>query len=221
MSLERTIDVLIVDDHQLIIEGLRSILEDEPGISLCGGVNSGKEAIAFLETHKVDVVLVDVNMPEQSGIKLTSEIKSLFPEVNILTLTMHEDISTITKMVEAGADGYIFKRTNMYEVPEAIRMVARNERYLGKDVQRVMMDSLGARETVNVMSDSDPVSLTSREKEILTLVVKEFSNREIAETLFISERTVETHRRNILTKTKTKSIVGLIKYAIRENIVNP
>ena len=217
----QSIRVLVVDDHQLMIDGLRSILQDEHDVASVDGANSASEALSFLEKNQTDVVLADINMPERSGIDLTRDIKEHYPHIQILALTMHEDISMISKMVEAGASGYILKRTNMNEVLEAIRVVANNGKYLGRDVQEVMMNSLASVEKTNQdEADEGPAPLTTREKEILNLIAKEFSNIEIADKLFISERTVETHRRNIFTKTKTKSIVGLIKYAIKEGLVN-
>ena len=217
----QSIKVLVVDDHQLMIDGLRSILQDEQDVASVDGANSADEALAFLENNQVDVVLADINMPGKSGIDLTKKLKELYPQIQILALTMHEDISMISKMVEAGASGYILKRTNMNEVLEAIRVVSNNGKYLGRDVQEVMMNSLARVEKTNHDEvDEGPAPLTTREKEILNLIAKEYSNIEIADQLFISERTVETHRRNIFTKTKTKSIVGLIKYAIKEGLVN-
>ncbi len=214
------IRVMIIDDHQLIIDGLSSILQDEEDILFVGGANSMEQALELLENQEVDVALADINMPGKSGIEVTRKLKELYPEIQVLALTMHEDISMITRMVEAGASGYILKRTNMNEVLEAIRVVADKGKYLGRDVQALMMENLNSTDHMKVSSGNTPATLTNREKEILNLVAKEYNNSEIAEKLFISERTVETHRRNIFTKTKTKTIVGLIKYAIREGLVS-
>lgn len=216
----KAIQVIVVDDHQLIIDGLKSILQDEKEVSFAGGANSMKEAMALLSQNKVDVALVDISMPEHSGIDVTLKIKKLYPQVQVLALTMHEDITMITKMIDAGASGYLLKRTNMNEVLEAIRVVAANEKYLGREVQAIMMGNLIHKEPENILHPNAPAALTTREKEILSLVSQEFSNEKIAERLFISERTVETHRRNIFTKTDTKSIVGLIKYAIKYELIN-
>ncbi len=212
--------VMIIDDHQLIIDGLSSILQDEEDVLFVGGANSMEQALELLEKQQVNVALVDINMPGKSGIEVTRKLKELYPDIQVLALTMHEDISIITRMVEAGASGYILKRTNMNEVLEAIRVVADKGKYLGRDVQALMMENLNSSDHMKVLTENSPATLTSREKEILNLVAREYNNGEIAEKLFISERTVETHRRNIFTKTKTKSIVGLIKYAIREGLVS-
>ena len=218
MNLEKPIQVLIVDDHQLIIDGLKAIQQDETNVRFAGGANNLAQAIQFIEEHPVDVVLADINMPNGSGIELTAKLKTLKPNIQVLALTMHEDFAMINKMIEAGAAGYILKRTNMNEVLEAIRVVASGGKYLGRDVQAILFHNLADRSTDE--KETVTGTLTSREKEILNLIAKELSNTEIAQKLFISERTVETHRRNIFTKTKTKSIVGLIKYAIANGLIN-
>ncbi|MDY0078041.1 MAG: response regulator transcription factor [Bacteroidales bacterium] len=219
MSQEKTIKVLVVDDHQLIIDGLKSLLQDEADIVFAGGANSMQEAIDFVRDNPVQVVLADINMPEGSGIETTRSLKEIQPDIQVLALTMHEDINMIRKMIEAGASGYILKRTNMNEVLEAIRVVAKGGKYLGRDVQEILFNNMGQPEETTEQTVSAS-KLTQRESEILNLIAKELRNEEIAEKLFISERTVETHRRNIFTKTKTKSIVGLIKYAIANGLID-
>ena len=217
---KRPIQVLVIDDHQLIINGLKSILQDEEDVAFAGGANNMYDAMTFLEQHPVDVVLTDISMPGTSGIEITRKIKELYPEIQVLALTMHEDITMISNMIEAGASGYILKRSNMNEILDAVRVVAEKGKYLSRDVQSILMDNLGSKKAVNELPANTPASLTAREKEILKLIAKELSNEEIANKLFISERTVETHRRNIFTKTKTKTIVGLIKYAIKFGFVS-
>lgn len=212
--------VLVVDDHQLMIEGLKSLLEVEEDIASVAGANSMTEALEFLKSNTIDVILMDINMPGNSGIEATEEIKKLYPSVKVIALTMHDDISIITKMVKAGASGYILKRTNMNEVIDALRIVNSNGRYLSNNAQQIIMDNIGT--STNVADEKEEIkpSLSSREIEVLTLIAKEYNNEQIAEKLFISERTVEAHRRNIFIKTKTKSIVGLIKYAISKGLIN-
>ncbi len=208
------ISVLVVDDHQLIIEGLKSILEYEDDILFSAGANSMQEAIDYLAKDAVDVVLMDINMSNGSGIEATKKIKSLYPNVKVLALTMHDDISIITRMIEAGAAGYILKRTNMNEVVDAIRIVYQKGRYLGIDAQRIIMENIGVSPSFSGEKEEKKPLLTAREIEVLRLITREYNNEEIAQKLFISQRTVEAHRRNIFFKTKAKSIVGLIKYAI-------
>lgn len=213
------IKVLVVDDHQLMIEGLRSLLEDEEDISFVSGANSLSEALNCIKTYKVDVILMDINMPEASGIEATAKIKELYPRVKVIALTMHNDISIITRMIEAGASGYILKRTKMNEVLEAIRVVHENGKYLGRDTQQIIMDNLSSPPDTMESKEEKKSVLSGRETEVLNLIAKEYSNEQIAEKLFISERTVEAHRRNIFIKTKTKTIVGLMKYAIEKGLI--
>jgi len=216
----KPIRVLIVDDHQLMVEGLKSLLEDEEDIAFVAGANSMAETLNFLQNNEIDVILMDINMPDASGIETTEKVKAGFPDIKVVALTMHEDIAVITKMIKAGASGYILKRTNMNEVVEAIRVVYNNGRYLSNVTQKIIMDNLGtAARQDELMEDSKPI-LSTRELEVLNLIAREHSNAQIAEQLFISERTVEAHRRNIFIKTETKSIVGLIKYAINKGMID-
>ena len=213
------ISVLVVDDHQLMIEGLKSLLEYEKDILFSAGANSMQEAMDYLEKHAVDVVLMDINMAGGSGIEATKRVKELYPKIKTLALTMHDDISVITRMIEAGAAGYILKRTKMDEVVDAIRIVHAKGRYLGMDAQRIIMDNMGIAPSQTEPAEEKKPLLTTREQEVLTLIAREYSNEEIANKLFISQRTVEAHRRNIFFKTKTKSIVGLIKFAILNGLI--
>ncbi len=213
------IKVLVVDDHQLMIEGLKSLLEYEDDIKFVGGANSMEETLSFLSGNKADIILMDINMPGGSGIEATARIKELYPKVGVIALTMHDDISIITRMIKAGAAGFVLKRTNMNEVVEAIRIVHNKGKYLSINTQQIVMDNLGtAADLTEIKEDTRP-SLSAREIEVLNLVAREFSNEEIASKLYISERTVEAHRRNIFIKTKTKSIVGLMKYAINKGLI--
>ncbi len=212
------IKVLVVDDHQLMVEGLKSLLECEPDIVFSGGANSMDETLTFLKDHEVDVILMDINMPGGSGIEATEIIRKQYPHVRVIALTMHDDISIITRMVKAGASGFMLKRTNMNEVIEAIRTVHSKGKYLSFNTQQIIMDNLGTPEE-NEHAEEPKPTLSSREIEVLNLVAKEYSNEQIAEKLFISERTVEAHRRNIFIKTKTKTIVGLMKYAISTGLI--
>lgn len=213
------IRVLIVDDHQLMIEGLKVLLEDEESISKVYGANSSDMAFVLLEKYEIDVVLMDVNMPKVTGIEVTELIKEKFPNIKVVALTMHDDISIITKMIKAGASGYLLKRTQMNEVLEAIKTVYYNKKYLSNNTQKIIMDNLmSADELLNEDKDEKPI-LSARELEVLKLIAQEYTNEEIGEKLFISERTVEAHRRNIFIKTKTKSIVGLMKYAIINGLI--
>ena len=208
---------MVVDDHQLIVNGLSSLVEEEKDICFCGGANTWSQAKEILEKGKIDVALVDINMPGMSGVEMTREIKSRFPRVQVLALTMHEDFAMIQKMISAGASGYILKRTHLEEVLDAIREIKEKGKYLGGDVQEILLEGIKVPEEKQTGGQS--ISLSKREQEVLNLLARELSNEEIAERLFISERTVESHRRNIFIKTKTKSVIGLIKYAIKNELI--
>lgn len=212
------ISVLVVDDHQLMIEGLKSLLEVEENIGSVSGANNFQETMEFLQNNPVDVVLMDINMPEVSGIETTQKIKEIHPSTKVIALTMHDDISIITKMIKAGASGYVLKKTNMTEVIDALKIVHKGGKYLSMTTQNIIMDNLMSPDELMEAKENKPV-LSSREMEVLKLIAKEYSNEQIGNELFISERTVEAHRRNIFIKTKTKSIVGLMKYAIQEGLI--
>lgn len=202
-----------------MIEGLKVLLEDEESISKVYGANSSDMAFELLEKYEIDVVLMDVNMPKVTGIEATELMKEKFPNIKVVALTMHDDISIITKMIKAGASGYLLKRTQMNEVLEAIKTVYHNKKYLSNNTQKIIMDNLmSADDFLKDEKDEKPI-LSARELEVLKLIAQEFTNEEIGEKLFISERTVEAHRRNIFIKTKTKSIVGLMKYAIINGLI--
>lgn len=216
---DKPIRVLIVDDHQLMVEGLKSLLEYEESITYVAGANSVEQAQELLKEKVFDVLLMDINMPKTSGIEATHLLKKEFPDLKIIALTMHDDITIITKMVRAGASGYVLKKTNMNEVIDAIHIVFNNGKYLSVNAQNVVMENLlSPSDLLNEKETKKPV-LSTRELEVLKLIAKEYSNEKIGEKLFISERTVEAHRRNIFIKTKTKSVVGLIKYAIKEKLI--
>jgi len=211
--LKKKIQVLVVDDHQLIIEGLKNVFENESSMSFAGGVNSVEDAIRFIENSPVDVVLTDINMPGQSGIELTRIVKQRFSHIEVLALSMHNEIGMISDAVEAGVSGYLLKRTDMNEVLEAIKTVANKDIFLGKDIQQTILEyQKSSRPTINVLEDIK-VTLTSREKEVLEHIIEGLSNQQIAQKLLIREHTVESIRRNILIKTKTSNPDVLRKYS--------
>jgi len=214
-----TINLFLVDDHKLFLEGLISILNEKPGLKVIGYACSASEYFSMADEVQPDVILVDVNMPEMSGIELTHLIKENNPQAKILALTMYEDPIYIQKMVHSGVNGYILKSANIKELETAIRMVSKGENYLAQDIQKIVMDKIGYIESFEDFDSFNKNKLSKREIQIVSLIAREFSTQEIAEKLHISERTVETHRKNILAKTNAKSIVGLVKYAIREGLV--
>ncbi len=214
MELEHQ-NILIVDDHQMFIDGLKSLLRKQDTFIVAAEALNGKEALAIIENIKIDIILCDISMPEMNGIELTKIVKEKFPEIKIIILSMHNDSSVISDIMMAEAEGYILKNTGKKELFDALTKVANSGTYYSDGVLSVM------RQTIKV--DKKVVEeiklLSEREIEILKLIVEELSSEQIAEKLFISKRTIDTHRINILTKTNCKTIVGLIKFAIRNKLI--
>ncbi|WP_460546923.1 response regulator [Hymenobacter daeguensis] len=212
------VNVLLVDDHQMVIEGIKTLLKSDQAVRVVAQANSGAEALRRLHDHpEVQVALVDLNMPGMSGVELTQRIRTAFPAVRVLALSMFHDHASIMEVLEAGGLGYLLKNTTKAELSAAIADVAAGRTHYSQEVGQTLLQHL---EVPGQRSAAPPVvELTAREKEILRLVADEKSNQAIAEALFISERTVETHRKNILTKTSCKSVIGLIQYAIKHKLL--
>ncbi len=162
-------------------------------------------------------------MPDISGIELTKKIKEHKPAARILAVTMYDDYRYIEKMIKSGASGYILKAANLKELITAINTVAKGEKFLGNEIQQVLFNKIGSDDRMKTEAERqqhDKALLSKREIEILSLIAKEYNNQQIAEKLFISERTVETHRKNIFSKTKVRTVIGLVKYAIKQGLID-
>ena len=216
---KESIRLIIIDDHQLSRDGIKALLSDIEFNATVEVAESGDEALLLFETQIFDVALVDINMPGMSGIQLTCEIKKNYPVTKVIALSMYDDHTYISKMIEAGASGYILKNINIEDLIEAINTVIKGNFYLSKDIQKVIDEHVAPANESYKTVKSNIIHLSYREQEILNLIAKEFTNEQIAQQLFISERTVETHRKNIFIKTKQKTIVGLIKYAIENKLL--
>jgi DNA-binding NarL/FixJ family response regulator len=216
------IRILIVDDHQIMIDGIKSMLSKEPGIIVIAHANNGKQAIELLEKIEVDVILMDVEMPIMNGIDATTLITKKHPNVNIIALTTYDEKSIINIMLKAGAKGYILKNINRNILVDAIHRVADGIPYHGTDVSIALAkDSLNEKAKIpntdnNIITDS---ILSKREIEILKLIVNGSSNKEIGDILFISPKTVETHRNNIMKKLDVHNTASLVKKAIKSGLV--
>ncbi|MFA8437234.1 MAG: response regulator [Marinifilaceae bacterium] len=211
------IKIAIADDHQMFREGIKALLEKEKNISVCGDASNEEELIKILEHEVPDVVLMDIDMGQTSGIDLTKKIKSLHPDINVLAVSMHGDSTYVVKMMDAGAGGYILKNAGKEEMLKAIGCIAEGATYLSKEVSKVLLESLSKPQKLK--SNKNQISLTRREVEVLKLIAQEYSNAEIAEQLFISVRTVDTHRRNLIEKLGAKNTAGLVKYAFKNNLI--
>ncbi|RAK66985.1 response regulator transcription factor [Hymenobacter edaphi] len=213
-----TIPVLLVDDHQLVLEGVRVLLQNEPDLHIAATASSGVEALRQLAAHpEVRVAVVDLNMPQMSGVQLTQAIRASHPAVRIIVLSMFHDHTSVQEVLAAGGAGYLLKNTTAHELTAAVRRVAAGRTYFNAEVGATLLEHLDVPAARGAAEQ--PATLTAREQEILQLIAGEYSNAAIAEKLFISERTVETHRRNIFTKTKSKSIIGLIQYALKHKLI--
>jgi DNA-binding NarL/FixJ family response regulator len=214
------IRLLIADDHRMLIDGIKALLRDAEDITVVAEAGNGAEVMTLLETTPVDLVLMDINMPVMNGIEATTHIGRLYPHIRVIALTMHSERTFISRVLKAGAAGYVLKNTGKPELLHAIRRVAVGETYFSSEVASVMMEQF----MPNVLSRSRNAprelvhELTKREVEILKLIAQEMTNNEIAERLFISMYTVETHRKNLIRKTGVKNTVGLVKYAMQQGL---
>ena len=209
--------VLLVDDHPLVGEGVRALLRLDAWVCVVAAVTTGAEALQQLrQLRRVDVALLDMHMPLMSGVELVRFIRLEFPHVRLLALSMAFDEASVQEVLDAGAAGYLLKNVLGPELCTAIRRVAAGHSYFCSEVATMLLDQLlpPAR-----LPQNQPVFLTPRETEILHLIAQEKLNLHIADQLHISERTVETHRKNIFTKTGCKSVVGLLQYALRHKLL--
>jgi DNA-binding NarL/FixJ family response regulator len=210
------INIIIADDHKIFREGLAELLSKSEDLNVLGDAGNRDEILALLLTKDVHVVIMDIDMGETSGIALTREIRSANPEIRILALSMHGEKNYIVKMLEAGASGYILKNAGKEEMINAIRTVANGDTFLSSQVSARLIDHITNPEK---KQKQEGIPLTDREIEVLRLIADEYSNSEIAEKLFISIRTVDTHRRNLLEKLQVKNTAGLVKYAINKGLL--
>jgi DNA-binding NarL/FixJ family response regulator len=224
MSAQNEIKVILADDHQMIRDGIKSLLEDE-AIKIVGEANNGEKVLELLQEKTADLVIMDINMPEMDGIEATKQIVKKHSGVKVLALSMFDDESYIVNMLEVGAAGYILKNTGQEELVKAITAVADGENYFSDKVSSKLLNQFIKNKgqptsgSSNKNRDAPVEHLTKREKEVLKLIAEENTNKEIAEKLFISPRTVDTHRRNLLQKLNVKNTAGLVRYAMKHDIL--
>ncbi len=217
---KKNIKLMIADDHQIVIDGIKAMMKLEQDIEVIGEALNGKELILKLENHLPDIILIDINMPLMDGVETTKRISGHFKEVKILILSTYDDIRLVKEILKLGAKGYVLKTVTQSELINAIRTLSQGGTYFSREISDKILRSMMLDETINDSSSAlPPVGLTKRELEILKLIAMEYSGPEIAEQLFISINTVETHRKNLIRKTKSKNTVGLVKYALKHDIV--
>lgn len=211
-----TIKVIIADDHALIREGIKKLLELEEGIDIVAVAADGLEALKAVETHQPDVVLLDINMPNMNGIECLKAIKLNHRKVKVIMLTIHEDSEYLIKTINIGAEGYVLKDADVSSLVKAIHRVVEGEIYIHPTLSGVLIRSYNKKDS----SDGEELfgGLTRREYEVICLISKGFNNKEIAQELFISEKTVKNHVSNIFKKIKVNDRTQAALYAIKNNI---
>ncbi|SRR5215204_5175146 len=216
------IRVLIADDHELLRQGVRSLLESHPDLEVCAEAKDGQEAIdKALECHP-DVAVLDLSMPKMGGLEATRQITKSLPETNVLILSAHDANSMVLEVLSAGAHGYVLKSDNSNQIIAAVEAIAQRNLYFSSGISAPVLDLFANSNKIHEPDESLPESpLTARETEIVRLLAQGKSNKEIASTLFISVRTVETHRRSIFYKLEINSIAMLVRYAIRHQLIAP
>ncbi|OQA97829.1 MAG: Oxygen regulatory protein NreC [Bacteroidetes bacterium ADurb.Bin217] len=215
------ITVIIVDDHKIVRDGIKALISEDSTIEIIGEASSGEEFWKLLQIAIPHVVLMDINLTDTTGIELTQKAIESYPDLNILILSMHMSDEFITNSIEAGAKGYLPKTTSQQELLDAIKKVSTGSEYYNTEVSEVLLKSF-IRKTKNASKEKEEpqVQLTKRELEIIVLFAEGLSNKEIADKLFISIRTVESHKNNIMQKLDLKSTVELVKYAIRHKMID-
>lgn len=207
--------ILLVDDHKLFREGLRLLLKNIPLVNEIYETANGKEFLEFLQKGLMpDIVFMDIDMPELNGIDATCKAIQLYPELKVIGLSMYSDEDFYTNMIEAGAKGFILKNSGIHDVEAAIEHVIDGRNYFSQEILNGLLQSLNRKSKKAQKSE-----LTEREEEVLFLICKGLSNQEIADKLFISKRTIDKHRENLLSKTASNNTAGLVMYAIKKGIV--
>lgn len=213
--------ILIVDDHEVVRDGLRNILLSLENVSIAGEAGDGEEAIKLYNTVRPDLVIMDISMPGMNGIEATRIIKEKDPEAKILILTMHDNQEYLNQIIRSGAKGFILKNTDKEELLEAVKTVASGENFFSKDISKLIIDNYIRSAKEQEKTDGfKEVPLTKREIEILKLIASGYSNQEIANILYISYNTVDTHRKNIMHKLSIKNTAGLVRYAIEKGLIS-
>jgi len=216
VALTKKIRVYIVDDHQMMIDGIKALLANSSDFEIVGEQTNPLFALEDIPRENPDILISDISMKEMSGIELVRKMKISMPQLKILALSMYSDRETISEMLVAGINGYVLKNTGTEELVAALTKIAAGQQFFSDEVTAEMMKTFSQPKLTD---QKEAVNLTAREIEIVKLIAEEYNNAQIGDKLFISERTVETHRKNIFRKTNTKSVAGLVKFAISKNLL--
>ena len=208
--------IAITDDHELVLKGITTMLENTTEIKVVATYKNAEETLRNIEKDKPDVLLLDINLPDINGIDLSRQLLKKFPELKIIALTNFEDISFVKRMLKNGVHGYLLKNTDKIEIAEALKTVLSDEIFLQNDILKKLLNQQAKQKISN---HGLIPKLTSREKDVLIAISEELTTQQISEKLFISPKTVETHRMNIMSKLGAKNSVGIIKIAIEKELL--
>jgi two-component system response regulator NreC len=218
--MQNKLRILLVDDHQIVLDGLRALLSEEPSLDISDAQN-GREAIQFIEMIGADLVLMDIDMPVMNGLEATLQLKAKHPKVKIIILSMHSEQALIKKTIQFGAEGYLLKNTSKAELLEAIHSVMEGKTpFISKEIGK--LSPIHSPIEAGVAHPSETLllaQLTDREVEIIRLIAQGLTNKEIGEQLFISHRTVDTHRTHIMKKLDVTNLAGLVRFAFRNGLL--
>ncbi len=203
--------IFLTDDHAILLSGLIKILSSEDDLEVVGSAQTAQETYDKLTRITPDLLITDYNLPDGDGLEIIRTVKRKYPTVKILILSMHDESHLVREILKEGVEGYMLKKDSHNELLSAVKAIKDGNLYLSSDINKLLIKGLN--------ESGENKLLTDREREILKLIAKEYTNKSIAEELFISERTVETHRKNIFRKTGTNNLVGLIKYAYSNNLI--
>jgi two-component system response regulator NreC len=215
-----TLKVLLVEDHVIVRQGVSALLDEEPDIAIVGEASDGSQALALVQKLRPDIVLMDLSLPGLGGVEATRQIRELYPGVRVLVLSMYDSEEYVFRALRAGASGYVLKQSTSTELVLALRAVAAGSTFLSPSISQILISDY-MRRVETQQSDDEALSiLTPREREVLQLIAQGLSNRQIAEKLHISVKTVETHRGNMMNKLDVHDRAGLVKFAMDSGMVS-
>jgi len=204
--------ILLVDDHAIVADGLQALLTGVEDLEVVSKITSGDFGLAYLKQNEVDLLITDYSMPDMNGLTLVTKAKQLKPALKIIVLSMHDEASVVREMLGAGVDGYVLKKYAQQELVNAIETIRNGRQYWSAEVNKVLLNSF-------LPQESAENHITERELDVLRLLAEELTSKQIADKLFISERTVETHRKNLMRKTGASNAIGLMRYAYNKKLL--
>ncbi|HTE30156.1 MAG TPA: response regulator transcription factor [Chryseolinea sp.] len=211
----KKIKIILVDDHQMFREGLKFVLTQIPEFEIIGEASNGQEYLNLLETSRPDVVLMDIGMPVMDGIAATERTSEHYPQIDVIALSMFSDQEYYHKMVSAGVKGFLIKEAGIDELEKAIKSVHLGNAYFSQELLRSIIVTISNPK----VTSKDPLQLTKREEEVMQMICKGYTTKEISDLLFISQKTVEGHKTNLLAKTNSKNTINLMLYAFKNRLV--